>query len=99
MGAPVYRKLGFKDCGTNSFLSCSVSDILNTSCDDINDDEIRTVSDGKYTNEQLALLTTLDAKATGFTRKERIELLAKGDYAKQFGSCTTLAFIGNDTLV
>jgi len=97
MGAPVYRKLGFKDCGTNSFLSCSVSDIINTSVDN-NDDEIETVSGGKYTNEQLSLLTTLDAKATGLKRKERIELLAKGDYAKQFGSCTTLAFIGNDTV-
>jgi len=100
MGAPVYRKLGFKDCGTNSFLSCSVSDIMNTiSVDNINDDDkVRTVSDGKYTNEQLSLLTTLDARATGLKRKERIELLAKGDYAKQFGSCTTLAFIGSDTV-
>jgi len=100
MGAPVYRKLGFKDCGTNSFLSCSVSDIMNTiSVDNINDDDkVRTVSNGKYTNEQLSLLTTLDAKATGLKRKERIELLAKGDYAKQYGSCSTLVFIGNDTV-
>ena len=81
MGAPVYRKLGFKDCGTNSFLSCSVSDIINTSCDN-DDDEISTVSGGEYTNEQLSLLTTLDAKATSLKRKERIELLAKGEYAK-----------------
>ena len=72
---------------------------MNTSVDNINDDEIRTIKDGEYTNEQLSLLTTLDAKATGLKRKERIELLAKGDYAKQFGSCTTIAFIGNDDTV
>ena len=50
---------------------------MNTSVDNINDDEIRTIKDGEYTNEQLSLLTTLDAKATGLKRKERIELLAK----------------------
>ena len=48
MGAPIYRKLGFKDCGMNSFLSCSVSDIMNTSDNINNDDEIRTVSGGEY---------------------------------------------------
>ena len=71
---------------------------MNTiSVDNINDDEITTVSGGEYTNEQLSLLTTLDVRATGLKRKERIELLAKGDYAKQFGSCSTIAFIGSDT--
>ncbi|KAL7537968.1 hypothetical protein ACHAXR_008190 [Thalassiosira sp. AJA248-18] len=92
LGQPIYRKLGFKDAGMVTFMTCSLSDMLQTPRKQLDNEYNMFVKDGKECkNEQLDLLVNLDAKATGIKRRDRIKLLLNGGYAE--GSRSTVAFL------
>ena len=92
LGQPVYRKLGFKNAGMISMMTCLVSTIweMELPKNDVN----CTAYDGKELNvDQRNCLFRLDQKATGFNREGRMKLLLDG-YSE--GSCSTVAFICAD---
>lgn len=95
LGRPLYSKLGFKDAGLVTLLTCSVSNLLKTKHRHW-ENECLLVNNGKECkNDELNLLINLDAKATGIERRERINLLLSG-YSE--GSRATVAFLSTDSL-
>ena len=91
LGQPVYRKLGFKEVGMVTVLTCSIFHILQTPRQRLLENEHMSVTDGKnLQRDQLELLLKLDAEATGFKRKDRIKILLCG-HAE--GSHSTVAIL------
>lgn len=94
LGRPLYNKLGFKDAGLVTLLTCSVSNLLLKTKHGHWGNECLLVNNGKECKgDKRNLLVRLDAKATGFERRERINLLLSG-YAE--GSRATVAFFSTD---
>mmetsp|Transcript_22164 Transcript_22164/g.33696 ORF Transcript_22164/g.33696 Transcript_22164/m.33696 type:complete len:347 (-) Transcript_22164:296-1336(-) len=94
LGQPVYRKLGFDDVGTVTMLTCSVSDIMQSPWENLNNEHLATTDGKDCTSEQINTLINHDAAATGIRRKERMDLLLRG-YANQ--SRSTVAFLSSHT--
>jgi len=92
LGQPVYRKLGFEDAGIVTMLTCSVSDIMQLSRENFDNEHLVTTDGKDCTSEQLNTLINHDAAATGIRRKERMELLLRG-YVD--GSRSTVAFLSS----
>ena len=94
LGQPLYRKLGFKDAGTVTLLTCTISNLLGSTCKQW-ENEYLLVKDGKdITNEHISLISKLDKKSTGIQREDRIRLILSG-YAE--GSCSTVAILDPTT--
>lgn len=90
LGQPLYRKLGFRDAGMVTTLTCSVSDLMQIPRKHFDNEYLLAIDGKSCKNEQLSLLVNHDASATGINRKDRIKLLLHG-YAE--GSRSTVAFL------
>ncbi|KAL7470706.1 hypothetical protein ACHAXS_010966 [Conticribra weissflogii] len=87
LGQPMYRKLGFREVGLISMMACKVSDIRKCNLP-INDDLKCTAFSGNELGERKCILFDLDKKATGFSRRKRIDLLLRG--YSEGNSCTVV---------
>ncbi|KAL7525434.1 hypothetical protein ACHAWF_001360, partial [Thalassiosira exigua] len=90
LGYPLYRTLGFEEAGSVSLLTCLASDLLHKTHQRRNGGHLTVVDGKECTEEQLLLLASQDARATGFRREGRIRLLLRG-YAE--GSRSAVAFL------
>ena len=96
MGQPFYRKLGYRDVGTVSFLSASVKECLGMELTSYEKDVMRTTaiyfSNSKSKQEQQGIdpsiqqrVFHMDLQATGYDRSGRLGFMMSGQAGEQVG--------------
>jgi len=91
LGQPLYRRLGFRDAGAVTALTCAAADVLRLP----RDPRVAALDGRDCAGARLSALVERDARAAaGAPRRERLELLLRGSHGE--GARAAVAFASAD---